>query len=241
MKIPYVVMKKSAMCQQQRISILSNEMVRRLSNCEWKNKSTIEKKVVIEQYTAELKVSGYSRKEAKEVILCGMKGWKSKMGRREKEGGKLYRSAKSTLQARCKKNLTEKTTWYKRKKNEESEEEFKERTRYRRKKEKSIEEKKKNKPSKEEGKEAKAVKAVMFVAYTPYSELAKRLRKAEEKLQEMTGYKLKIVERAGMKIEDLLHTSNPWRGETVGGMTAICALQSRAQRSRRSNAAENET
>ena len=50
----------------------------------------------------------------------------------------------------------------------------------------------------------KKVKAVMFVPYTRNSALAKELRQAEEKLGELTGYKLKIVERAGNKLVDLL-------------------------------------
>ena len=44
------------------------------------------------------------------------------------------------------------------------------------------------------------VKAVMFVPYTVASEIAKRMRYAEDKLLEMTGYKMKIVERAGLKL-----------------------------------------
>ena len=80
MKIPFVVIKRSAM--SQRISILFNEVVRRLTNCEWKEKKVEEKKEVIEQYVTELKMSEYSRKEVKEVVLCGMKGWKTKMERR---------------------------------------------------------------------------------------------------------------------------------------------------------------
>ena len=69
-----------------------------------------EKVKVIEQYTVELKKSEYGRLEVKEILLCGMKVWKTKMERSEKEG-KLYRSAKSTLVSRCKSKLTAKTTW----------------------------------------------------------------------------------------------------------------------------------
>ena len=57
------------------------------------------------------------------------------------------------------------------------------------------------------------VKAVMFVQHTPFSELAKRLRKAEEKLEDLTGYRIKIVERAGSKLKDLIHSSNPRSGK----------------------------
>ena len=46
---------------------------------------------------------------------------------------------------------------------------------------------------------------MIFCPYTNHSDLAKELRKSEEKLQELTGYKLKVVERAGIRLEDLLH------------------------------------
>ena len=39
------------------------------------------------------------------------------------------------------------------------------------------------------------------------------LRQAEEKLEELTGYSLKVVERAGSKLVDLLTSSNPWKGK----------------------------
>ena len=49
----------------------------------------------------------------------------------------------------------------------------------------------------------------MFVPYTVGSELARRLRDAEAKIQDMTGYRLKIVERAGTKLEDALRRADP--------------------------------
>ena len=42
------------------------------------------------------------------------------------------------------------------------------------------------------------------------------MREAEEKLGELTGYKLKVVERAGTKLEDILHMSDPWQGIDCG-------------------------
>ena len=66
-------------------------------------------------------------------------------------------------------------------------------------------------------------KAVMFAPYTTNSELAKKLREAESSLEQLTGYKLKIVERAGSKLEDLLTRSNPWRGQDCGrSMCLLC-------------------
>jgi hypothetical protein len=56
----------------------------------------------------------------------------------------------------------------------------------------------------------------MFVPYTAHSELATRMRDNAERLQGMTGYKLKIVEKGGTKLVDLLHKANPWAGQPCG-------------------------
>ena len=53
----------------------------------------------------------------------------------------------------------------------------------------------------------------MFVPYTPGGELAKMLRTNEEQLAKITKSKVKIVERAGVKIQDILTSSNPWKGD----------------------------
>ena len=38
------------------------------------------------------------------------------------------------------------------------------------------------------------------------------MREEEEMMERITGYRLKIVERAGDSLEGLLHKSNPWSG-----------------------------
>jgi hypothetical protein len=64
----------------------------------------------------------------------------------------------------------------------------------------------------------------MFVPYTVGSELAKRMRDAEEKWKEITGYKLKIVERAGLQLEDILHKADPWQGQDCGRDKCLLCL-----------------
>ena len=64
----------------------------------------------------------------------------------------------------------------------------------------------------------------MFVPYTVGSELAKRLREAETKLQDMTGYRLKIVERSGLKLEDMLHKADPWQRQDCGPDRCLLCL-----------------
>ena len=73
MKIDYIVMERSAMGRQQKLSILSNELIRRLSKCDLKKRDPSERIKVIEQYVRELKKSEYKRVDVREIVLCGMK------------------------------------------------------------------------------------------------------------------------------------------------------------------------
>ena len=59
----------------------------------------------------------------------------------------------------------------------------------------------------------KALQVVLFIPYTAHSELATRMRENEEKMEGMTGYRLKIVEKGGTKLVDILHKANPWSGQ----------------------------
>ena len=130
----------------------------------------------------------------------------------------MYRSAKSTLVGGCRRKLLAKTSWYKKKRKRDEEDEKEERENHgkRRKNENEIKE------EKEERKEEKNVKAVLFAPYTRNSALAMKLREAEERLATLTGYKLKVVERAGTKLEDILTKSNPWQGIDCG--RKLCLL-----------------
>ena len=70
------------------------------------------------------------------------------------------------------------------------------------------------------------VKAVMFVPFTTGSKLAKSLREAEEKLGSLTGYRLKMVEKAGDKLEDLPPSQTPGRAWIVGDRSVSCVKPS---------------
>ena len=111
-KNQFTVMQRSAMSEHQKMSILSNELVRRLSNI---HRDVVAEEIegVIEQYISELKNSGYVRKQAKEIVVCGVVGWRRKLERREKAGQHQYLEAKETLEQRTEDKLLEKTTWYK--------------------------------------------------------------------------------------------------------------------------------
>ena len=102
--------------------------------------------------------------------------------------------------------LLEKTSWYKKKRKRDDSESEEMEPNHRK-----IWKEKKGKPKEEVEGEAR-IKAVLFAPFTPIGELAKELRLAEVKLAELTGYKLKVVERAGTRLEDLLTKSDPWQG-----------------------------
>ena len=54
------------------------------------------------------------------------------------------------------------------------------------------------------------VMSFIFVPHTEKSELAKRWRAQLEVLEKVGSIKIKVVERAGSKLVDLLHKSNVW-------------------------------
>ena len=117
----------------------------------------------MEQYIAQLKTSGYSRKQSREIVINGVVGWRRKMERRERQN--QYLEAQETLEARTDAKLLEKVSWFKgnpkrKLANRESKYQYHPPAKKR----------------KKEGESSKAIKAVMFVPYTAHSELANRLR-----------------------------------------------------------------
>jgi hypothetical protein len=221
MKTPLVIMEKSAMSSNQKHSILANELVRRLSNTNHEEPDTDDVKLIIETYIQQLKSSGYGRSTTREMVVSGIIGWRRKIARRIREQKPFYRSAESTLKGRCKKKLLEKVSWYKNKRKREDDADdgpYKRQCGDKRRNEMHTRARARTcvQGEKEKNEMQDSVKAVMFVPYTVGSELAKRMRDAEEKLQEMTGYKLKIVERTGTKLVDILQKADPWQGQECG-------------------------
>ena len=113
MKTPFISMARSAMCNHQKMQINSNELTRRLSNIQVESVERKEILEIVEQYTKEVKNSGYTCSQAKEMICSGIKGWQSRFRKRKRNNQDFYRLAKDTLEERMKKELTEKETWFK--------------------------------------------------------------------------------------------------------------------------------
>ena len=195
MKTPFCVMKDSAMSEKSKISILSNDLIRRMLSCNETIPDT-ERIEIINRFIDRLLVSNYTSDQIREIIESGLTGYQRKVDAANKLGVSLHRSAESTLETRLHKKLTEKTSWYKRKSA-------------------GISQPKhyfKQKPKPKEGAAPSPlpVTTVMFVPRTRNGELVKRLKLVDTKLSDIMHDKLKFVERAGMKLRHILHRSNPW-------------------------------
>ena len=217
MRSQLVIPEKSAMAMSQKISILSNDLVRRLSNINIEKVEEEENVRVVEHFITQLKTSGYDRKKAREIVVSGIVGWKRRRLRRAEQGQDFYRGAASTLKTRIRKKLLDPVNWFKEKAKESETPE--ERDKKDGKEVKKVTRKRKKEEQREvssKKKKTEEVKTVMFCPYTVGSTLAKNLRETENDMEKITGYRLKIVEEAGEKIVDILHSSNPWKGEDCG-------------------------
>ena len=99
-----MVMKRSALEENTKIQILSNDLVRRLGNTDQRQDDKVRRDVV-DQFAKKIITSGYSVQQARKIILNGIRGWERKVVRSRKDG-KLYRTAKESFQGRVKK-----TSW----------------------------------------------------------------------------------------------------------------------------------
>ena len=102
MKTQKMIEKDSAMSTKQKITILSNELTRRLYNIDDKDddmKDEVEK--TIENMTRQLKNSGWERREVREIVVSGTRGWIRRSERRIEESGERYRSAAGSLKTRA--------------------------------------------------------------------------------------------------------------------------------------------
>ena len=61
-----------------------------------------------------------------------------------------------------------------------------------------------------EEREVDYVRGVFFVPHTENSVLAKRIRDKLKAFEEISTIRVKLVERTGEKLCDILHKSNPW-------------------------------
>ena len=91
---------KTAMGENPKIKILSQEMVRRLLN----TSEEVEEEHIIEitdEYAKKLHNSGYRKEQIRKIILAGVKGYGAKLKRSREQGIPLRRTAKESEETRA--------------------------------------------------------------------------------------------------------------------------------------------
>ena len=98
-----VLHKKTAMEENQKAQILAQEMVRRMLN----TNDMVDKKTrleVVDNMAKKMRTSGYSVKQTRKIISNGLINYEAKKTRCRVEGKPLYRTAKTSIANRYKKN-----------------------------------------------------------------------------------------------------------------------------------------
>ena len=85
-----VVQRRSALDENSKVQILSNDLMRRLGNSDDRQGGAVKRRVV-DQFSQKLLTSGYSITQSRRIILNGIRGWESK---RRRAKGRLFKTAK---------------------------------------------------------------------------------------------------------------------------------------------------
>ena len=193
-----VMMNKSALPHRMKVTTLSQEVVRRLKNTA-RSVGESKRRNILSNMMVKMRRAGYDDKMRRNVLVSGLKGY-WRMVKTEKEGGRRVNRPRweGAVERRYKK-LGARSSWYKRKG-------------------KKIGEKDRNKGGKVQrigrtrGKDEETdIETIMFVPHTPGSALAKLLQEEDDNFRRGTKMKrIKMVERGGTTIKDILSCSNPW-------------------------------
>ena len=203
----------TAMGEDSKIRSLSNEVVRRMTNTSELLPDTTRWEI-IDDYAQKLKNSGYGLQQTRRILVGGLKGYEARLQESKTPGGrKLHRTAGESNWSRARKKLLGKSEWFRGKAKTE------------------VETAKMGPPNSEdqphntggatEGKKGQKTtemetKTVLFCEQTRNGELARRLKEVESRMSEITGFRTRIVEGVGNKLQQLLSNSNPWSGAHCG-------------------------
>ena len=136
----------------------------------------------------------------------------NKVKRCKEQGARLHRTSVESSGARWKKKLLAKSNWFKGSRKKET-----------------IT----NASSNTGGKKSNGAgslsrlktRSVLFVEQTPHGELAKQLRELLVRLEATMGFKIKVVERAGMSLASQFSQTSIWEGSKCGRLECLTCNQ----------------
>ena len=190
-------------------------------------KETEDVVVVLNNANNRLKFSGYNFPERHKVIEAGITNYRKRKLASKEKGQRMFLTEEEARSERDKKKLGVKETWYRlqivTKKRERNQKGF-----WKKKKRRKTHEVKVNdnqlqsqsNPQEEVKVKTKVIPyeviSVLFIPCTPHSELAKMLRRDEQAISKLSRYCIKIVERTGTILGDLLRNKGPNYGQECG-------------------------
>ena len=215
------VQRRSALEENSKMQILSNDLVRRLASTDGRQ----ERKVicaVIDQYAQKLLTSGYNLEQVRRIILNGIRGWERRKARAEAEGRKVYRTGKESAQDRYRKKILGKTEWFR--KTGRKEDKLPTTLPSKKKGVKNQRRSHRKAGNRKAGQEMKT-RSVLFVENTRNGELARTIKEVCGRLEEILGYRIKVVERAGTPLKLLFPLGRLDEGTVCGRPGCITCNQ----------------
>ena len=201
MVAPRVIDRESALPERVKNTTLAQEIIRVKRNTCKPLRKRMEKEQM-SRFAMKMMLSGYNKRERKEILVAGLKGFK-KLEELEEQGKRnINRSRGENYEARLLAKYGAKSSWYKGKKGGRE----------------TVEKGGKRGRGKESRKKQvvdaeRQIEAVLFIPATPDGELARLIQEGDDKIREGTGERrLKVVERGGEPSE------RNCAGITRGGM-----------------------
>ena len=142
-------------------------------------------------------------------MIAGLRGYERIRENAVKKGGEINRSEEEGAEGRYKKKLLGKANWFKKTKEEDQHQ-----TQQMGRRKRTLWRTRDTEP-------APPVTSVLFVPKTQSSGLAKRLQEAEHRLAAVTRERVRVVERGGKGVLQLLHTNDPFAGASCGRVSCI--------------------
>ena len=191
--------RKSALGENTKVASLTQNLMRRMKNTSEDVDDSVRIDVV-NAFSSQIKASGYSDEQNIKIVKAGLTGYENLLQKCKLGKAKMHRLASEGYESRRRKKLLGKSNWFKKKSQREK---------Y------TFPRKPETEKKSKQSEEIETV-TVIFVSQTPNGELAKRLQKAENKIAKFTGERVRICERGGKTIREILHKSNPWSGGNCG-------------------------
>ena len=204
------------------IKSLANEVERRLDSFS----ETVlmrERTSALNRFSQKLLNSGHSLATVRSVMVSGIKGYKRRVARCKAAGTPMHRSATESATTRRTKKLLAKTNWFRQSEDTEGAQGDSERFR----EESSQEERSghgadrvdKEKSSKERAKPGEQpirTTSVLFVEFSKGGGIQKSMRDVVDRLKPMLGFNIRVTEKGGTQLGQLLSNKNLWSGQPCG-------------------------